>query len=515
MRPWVKAPSDFDDLLWVDEQIWGHRLHDEQGPWLTMLEFLTVLHHHSEAPLEGHREVEGPLRYRPQRQLRLRNILFNNPHFLEVLVDPNLPSEEAWRLWTTRMAHKPLGVAEGEAHYEDLQQAFPDFADFVKVVEYLRRTAVEGLGGKRWTTRFVYPFGPASLYEDLREKGGSFQTDRLFFARNGELLYLMLCRSRRAAELGPQLVKLFFDRPNPSERLVEVLQGKAQLAPGDDLRKGGVLPYIRSEDFDALADDWARLLARELPAFDVLPHLVTITTLHLLLYFLRRAAEILELPRPTLALEMVISQRTAIRDIAAQSFEQNNTLPARAVEAFVRTVEGHEAWRQAMRSDSPQDGVCELLDQIFHWPSSEQRAEFPSGISPGGILDHLVEEVRGRHSGHVGKIHATWTKAIGLASKRSSRRLRYAPTDQFLKTLVLCCVERRMEFKAFLATLYERYGIVIGEIEGGSWVTDGLADRQAFERNARRLEERLTSLGLGERLSDACAYVHSVVERGR
>jgi hypothetical protein len=23
--------------MWVDEQIWGHRLHDEQSPWLTVL----------------------------------------------------------------------------------------------------------------------------------------------------------------------------------------------------------------------------------------------------------------------------------------------------------------------------------------------------------------------------------------------------------------------------------------------------------------------------------------------
>ena len=29
--------------LWVDEAIWGHRLHDEQTPWLTLLEFLGVL----------------------------------------------------------------------------------------------------------------------------------------------------------------------------------------------------------------------------------------------------------------------------------------------------------------------------------------------------------------------------------------------------------------------------------------------------------------------------------------
>jgi len=32
-------------------------------------------------------------------------------------------------------------------------------------------------------------------------------------------------------------------------------------------------------------------------------------------------------------------------------------------------------------------------------------------------------------------------------------------------------------------------------------------DQSAFRTNARRLEQRLTSLGMLNRLSDACAYV--------
>ncbi|MEH7778125.1 hypothetical protein V7400_18875, partial [Bacillus altitudinis] len=29
--------------FWVDEAIWGHRLYDEQTPWLCFMEFLGVL----------------------------------------------------------------------------------------------------------------------------------------------------------------------------------------------------------------------------------------------------------------------------------------------------------------------------------------------------------------------------------------------------------------------------------------------------------------------------------------
>ena len=31
-----------ENAMWVDEQIWGHRLWDAQSPWLIFLEFLTI-----------------------------------------------------------------------------------------------------------------------------------------------------------------------------------------------------------------------------------------------------------------------------------------------------------------------------------------------------------------------------------------------------------------------------------------------------------------------------------------
>ena len=51
MRPPVlPKPTNLDEGqgirgpdMWVDEAIWGHRLYDEQTPWLALLEFLNVL----------------------------------------------------------------------------------------------------------------------------------------------------------------------------------------------------------------------------------------------------------------------------------------------------------------------------------------------------------------------------------------------------------------------------------------------------------------------------------------
>jgi hypothetical protein len=78
---------------------------------------------------------------------------------------------------------------------------------------------------------------------------------------------------------------------------------------------------------------------------------------------------------------------------------------------------------------------------------------------------------------------------------------------------VVCRVDRRVEFNEFLASLHERYGIVIGDQQAGELTDRGAADHEDFSDNARRLEERLSSLGLLERFSDSCAYVVNPFER--
>jgi hypothetical protein len=492
------------DGLWIDEQIWGHRLHDEQSPWLTFLEFLTVFHALSATAFQNHRTKGEQLKYTPQRQIRLRNILFNNPHFVELKELSNLSSDEAWSLWFNRMSRNPSGDPTTGLKLDDLRQSFATFQDFVRVVEYFRRTSVEGLANKRWTTRFVFPFGANALYEDLAEKGKSFQTDRLFFARTGELLYLMLCRAKRSNELAEALRRLFFHTTTASEQLVGILQGTKSLA--DTPRTGAYLPHETRPEFDMLAADWLALLNRGMPGLDVVPHLVTIGALHLWRYFLNLAAERLGQDRPRVLIEMVGTQRTAIRALSTDSFDQNNALPWRAVEDLLKEVQQRPEWKEWTTGA---DGREKLLDQLsaeFGWPHPKERRDY-QGQSADDIVQALINEARTRHRGHLGKIHGTWARELGLASRRSSRRVRYAPTDRLLKTLVFAHVPNRLEVKSFLQLLYERYGFVIGDIEGQYWIREGQADKEDFKRNAQRLEERLSSLGLAERLSDACAYV--------
>ncbi|SEG64596.1 hypothetical protein SAMN04488144_13243 [Methylobacterium sp. 190mf] len=506
----LNRPTELEErsgpAFWVDEAIWGHRLHDEQSPWLTFLEFMTVLlaeHREGRALREGR---PNSLSYKPQLQLRLRNLVFNNPHVATVQADSR-SEEAAWALWFEKMTESAGGLDKPDFTY--LRDRFESFDDFAAVLRFLQSSAIDGTSNKRWSSKFVFPFGPNSLFEDLNVKpGGSVSNDRRFFARTGELLYLMLARSDRAEDLRNVLVTRFLEEPSPYDGMARALQGECMLAKAE--RAGAYLPCKSHSIFNRLAADWLSILSLPIPVHDAIPHIVTMTGLNLILYQLDRARELLGRPSISMVCEIVSPKKSVVRDLSADSYQQNNMLPQQAIERHIRRVTETEAWAAAITSDDPTLNAIDILKREYSWPEAD---EDDLSTTPQALVDELVGRAMTRHKQHVGKIHMTWARSIGLASRRSSRRVRYAPTDQLLKTLVVACVNKRLEFKDFLVLLHHRYGFVIGDAQAQTFIDGGSADQEDFSDNAHRLEERLASLGLLKRLSDSCAYVENPFQR--
>jgi len=489
--------------IWVEEAIWGHRVYDEQTPWLTFLEFLTVFVAETEAGRGLKEPVLNSLSYRPQQQLLLRNIVFNNP-FLTAIERQDLPDERKWTLWSAEMK-KAAGGIPTDTDFIHLKDSFASFGEFGEIIGFLRNTAIEYESNKRWSSKFVFPFGKACLYEDLRVQKQGVSVDRRFFARSGELLYMMLCRSNFATEINKYLANRLLSTEEPLAKLAEVLQAEPGLARNP--RCGSYLPYDHLQEYDALGQDWLSILRLEMPIYDALPHLVNLASLHMIRYIIGRCmAEVGSQGDPEFVCEIVGPKKTAVRDISADSFQGNQALPRQAMETRIRKVVDTEAWTTALESNNPVEEAAEVLRSEFDWPN---QTDPTNDRSPDDLVERLVAKAGRRHKQHVAKVHAVWTRGLGLTSRRNSRRNRYAPSDQLLKTLVICRVEKRMEFKEFLQDLADHYGMVIGDTQAARWIEEGAADQQDFSNNARRLEQRLASLGLLNRLSDSCAYVEN------
>lgn len=503
----IKRPEIKSVDFCVDENIWGHRLYDEQLPHLTVLEFLGVLSSNLDRPLRLREEDGGTVKFRPQRQVRLRGLLFNNP-YVESITNSAASDDEKWRQWLHRFAQGATGNGDSDMAY--LRESFSSFDDFAKAIELLRSSAFESRSNKRWSSKFVFPFGPDALYEDLAiDSKGKMSNDRRFFARSGELLYLMLARSKRGGELGDILAKRLFNREAPMNRLTRALQGEPQHA--DDPRPAGYLPEATNPRFDQICEDWLSILAKDMPIYDALEHLIGITGLNMFLYFLERAKKVAGDDDPVeVVCEIVSKERTKVRVLSGDSYQFNQGLPAKAIRAHVESIRLDPGWAAAALAEFPEAEQIKLMREHFQWPPADGGSdEDCTGKSPDVLVSDLVENALARHEQHVGKIHATWSRAIGLSSRRLSRRTRYAPNDRLLKSIVVSIVEDRMQFDEFLAEAHRRYGLILGDAEGSRLVDGKLVDQEELSENRDNLETRLVGLGLVRRLSDSCSFVEN------
>jgi len=505
----LPKPGDIKEDFWVEERYWGHRLWDQQSPWMLFLEFLCVAEYaHRSRCLFEPAKACYPFSYRPYSRLHLRNVLFNGEQKLAEIADKIPDSGSAWRAWMSWMREQSRGLALEERDFSYLQPRFSSFQHFALLIRALRSCTVEAGANKRWSSRFIFPFGRAATFVDLdvTADGRVESSQYINFGRTGELLYLMIARSPLASDLARTFPEKIF-RPNKWNDLVQRLQPVG--ADDKTVTRGAIvpsfLPYDSHPIFRVVAEDWLRLLRCDLPGFDVVPHLVTTGAFAVFLYQLHTSAHLLEAPRiPVIVCEVVTPKKGGlVREQSIESFEANSALSMEALDGILGRVEKLDEWNL---SGSPADVLArrrEILKREFHWDED-------IGVADSDDLwRDFKEKVRARHRQHFGQVHRSYGRSMGLISRRGTNRLRYAPNDAFLKAILFANVERRMEFGQFLQTLFERYGLVFGEKQAEAVLRREDIDTKPFHANCLRLEQRLGSLGLLRRLSDACAYVEN------
>ncbi len=486
---------------WVEEQIWGHRIWDNQTPWLIFLELLGIADYtHSNGHLLDERGKFYPLLFHPQRRMMLRNVLYNN-QIMPYLLDKFPDDSRAWDEWKKWMNDNAKGIAERDFGY--VAKRFGSFDEFTKLIGMLRSATVESDSNRRWSSRFLFPFGRDCLYEDVRvSTTGTPTREYINFGRTGELLYLMLCRSSSASKLRDHFAQVVTSR-NPWNALASQLQNGQQ--DHTDAKGKSFLPYKSHKTFDLLGEDWLHVLSLKLPGFDAYPHITLLGAFHVMHYQLTIAQEITSAKRPIMICEIVAPRKTLVRELSIKSFQGNGQLSELAVAKFIERIASSDEWQQAKSAPDAYPQCKAILDREVGWPKEE--SNYGGAPDPDSLLKNLRQRALAKHRQHAGNVHRTFGRSVGLVSKRGTNKLRYAPNDAFLKALILANVKNRMEFKAFLRLLFDRYGIVLSEREAETVMDDSEFDKKSFQANAVRLEQRLSCLGMVKRLSDACAYV--------
>lgn len=317
----------------------------------------------------------------------------------------------------------------------------------------------------------------------------------------------MLNRSQRGREVADLLSQKLLQRNTALNRLVTFFLPSAYRTEQNELQNIdiGYLPYKARQRYELLAEDWCRVLKLTSSEEVVLDALVRITGLHLSLYLLEEGSErsdAYEMPR--IVLNVGGHSNNHMHELSRVSYDANRNHPLRALRQYLTGVKETSEWAAAQSSLNGAELAKEILGRRFAWDMKEIG---PRITSAEKMFEQFLTQAENRHSQHFSKVLPVWWKAIGLSAARTRAGTWYTPSDHLLKTLVLSTVPRRLEFSEFLQALYRRYRLVIGPTEAEESYGKLPRDHQSFSENAQRLEVRLRSLGLLQRLSDDCAYV--------
>lgn len=512
--------------MWVQEAIFGHRFVADQLPFMLVLEALSVCRSdqvdfsntsfevHSdtrifrrEKPKHDHHEAfdviiprQGPLRYLLFAAKSLSELRDENKH---------LSKNELLKHWITEInegygnaVKKKLGNVF--SYLEERFAADSYCADMLEqAIGILQRLRIDALNERRWTSQFTVPHGPHLIFHDL---DAELIPDRRFFGRGGELVYLMLNRSRYAEELGGLIHKVFFSSDNSLDKMARLLSFEPDTLV---LAKIGYLPLLKHPSYDRIAEDWKAILAIPGvgPAQALLP-LSNMTALNLVCYFIERAGEILEGIFKVIPLDVTDGRNRNLRSLAKEYLKRLKNVIDQAVERYIQQEIGKDPHWINLQSNPDRKNRSDLAKKAIINTFGYQKIQNDTATrSPEEWLEQFIALALKRTHNQISKLIEPLGKHAGFVTARRSVGTWFNASDEFLESLVLANVSGPLTVEDFLSQLYGRYGLVIGPQEARTVFPGGDIDITMFEANLQQLEHRLQGLGFVRRLSDDVAFV--------
>ncbi|NJL07068.1 MAG: hypothetical protein HC900_01500 [Methylacidiphilales bacterium] len=510
--------------VWCDPAIWGLALYDDQTPWFTLIECLHLLTYrhreeHQLFPGIGG-TIEAPQHerqsYRMKLNTNLRHLLFRDKEAMKISARENANDDVLWKQWLDVTRH-----AFPELDFSYLPRAFSnDFLQFAESLELLRSAAVEQFGDKRWTSRHLQPVGEAMLFPDVKPVNGGYHLDRRFFQRTGELLYLMLNRSRDRSKLSEIVARRLLGVDGPWNRIARRLQGPEADATLDDpkwvdAQTIGYLPVQHLERYDELAQDWVSILSQSaIPIEDALEFLMRLSGLHQVIYIVERGAFVAKRRVLPFVLEMSGSARNnSVQALSSDRYKAHKAIPSLAIDAFVSSYVEDKEWCSLGKGPLDCSAAAQLLEKRFAW-SAKRTSSVASLPEPAEQIQAMLHAAKTRNH-DIASTFTSHAKKVGLLTARRRAGTWYSPSDGLLEALVLANVPSAMELGQFLALMHRRYHFVIGPEEARTASGELPVPNEALRENERRLEERLRVLGFINRKSDDCAFVVNPFIAGR
>lgn len=480
----------------IQEHIFGHRFTVDQDPYMILLEALAVC---SEIPLGSKKVVKNrheDLKYGLKFKKEMRFLIFHDQRLGQITNDDQIPDNEKWEKWKSEV--------DNQYDFDYLDTEFNRNIDALnQAVCILRSQEIDVSNNRRSTSKFMAVRGPDTILGDFK---GDWSRDRLFFARGGELVYLMLNRNRSVPveELNQMIEKRFLDSDNPINKIARKISANDE---SSEKKKIGYLPIAHHKIYDQMANDWISILNTPyLPDSHVFDPLFRITGLNLMAYFAARAEETMgqNLPTPVVV-DLTSGTDSHLKDYAKADLSYQRTLTDRAVSTYIREIIWNtDEWKTAVRHGNADKGR-QIIGETF------MKSKY---INDNSDLEQLLLSfIKTATSRPKYNLHATLlplTKGIGIVESRGPTRTWFSLSDELIDALVIANVatSSSIELRDFTRCLYDKYRLVIGPEEAReAFKENPPLGMQSFQGNLAALERRMTQLSLTIRHSDDCAFV--------
>lgn len=531
--------------------IWGHRLRIGQHWMEYLLEFLNVLAGF------GYELGQGVDSASKQEYTRFTRLGLRRFVFYDEREKTRHPFDEAAREYLLAALRQQVVTGDGD-ELSGLEMARSLLRAFSAIEEQ-----------RSWFAKSLFPAHHNFLFWEALRKGATkykgrhvptgtprrmLDADiafdaRNFFARGGELYYLMLSAGteenpERRQRIVGRLRELLNDHNQALGLLAEIIDRAWQSEPTsengrDKTGRLGWLPDPACPLYTLMAEDVDTFLQTDLDPLETLDLLAHLIGFHLTLYIYHRAhpdatperhadGSCREMCRPALLIDALEGTDSGtVRGVSAALFREQEARIVQKGRAYVQ--QQVEAWAAGVTDDN-----------LVPWLDSEARAHFNLGSLHGSSLNPFNRRVdtllnkfnngsldrNGFIAGYVQAltdlllrdfdknflgVHRKLAKAVGFVAPRKGPSARFVLGDNLLKALILATLSpgSGRTYDEFLTRLYERYGLVVGTIEARE---SGLLKRQRinaeyYNRNRSALLEKMKHAGLAVEYSDATAVV--------
>lgn len=503
----------------LSAHIWGHRFKDGQRGPEYVLEFLNVLFG-ADYSFSGEH-------YSRKKSVGLRKFIFEG-------VKEGSGSKDI--LVLEESEREKLVQAVQENNVQVLKQ-------FLRNLEVVLYNTSGKEADRSWFARSLYPLHESLLYVELRKKGKELSFERNFYARGGELYFLMLGLGTEQQSMRRQFIEQRFQQLLTKNKVIEGVVDRITAVFDESESKQEHICKLRSSKldenvpklppsapqenaqlFECFGAELESLLLLDLDIYEFF-HLLTSLICFQLTRYMHERATVDSTPL-TYFFDCLDGDNRPISQLAAASFEQHENLIKTKFETEFE-LKAQEVFGSTERIEAHLPGWKEEPDLFFEKIGLSQMRSRKKTIerillrcnNASDVLKNLKSSVRDAVSDQLKKHQLNITRVLsrdgGFATYRrgSAANYRYTISDSFLQMLVFTKVKpgEKMEYHDFLEALYKDYGVVIGEHQAkasGEYDKSRINIRY-FQDNEKALRQKLRHNGLLIEFSDATAMVQN------